>query len=249
MTYQEFIDNIIESRGRFNIPEQEYHERHHIVPKSIGGTNDENNLIDLYAQEHFIAHQLLAKEHPEEPSLIYAWWMMSRCSGNEDQNRYELTPEEYEDARMAFSKLRSEQSCGENNHFYGKHHTEETRKTMKENHRDVSGENNPMYGNGHLLSGENNGMCGVHRYGECAPNYGNKWTDEQKKNLSEKLKGKGMTPVYCIELDEEFPGMIKAEEKYGISSACIGACINGKQKTAGRHPVTGEKLHWKKLEK
>lgn len=62
ITYQDFIQNILNTRGRFGIPEGEYKERHHIVPKCIGGTNDKDNLIDLYAREHFIAHKLLAIE-------------------------------------------------------------------------------------------------------------------------------------------------------------------------------------------
>jgi hypothetical protein len=32
MTYQEFIDNILNTRGRFSCG-NEYHERHHIKPK------------------------------------------------------------------------------------------------------------------------------------------------------------------------------------------------------------------------
>jgi HNH endonuclease/NUMOD3 motif-containing protein len=35
---------------------------------------------------------------------------------------------------------------GENNPMFGKKHTESTRITMSENHADVSGENNPMFG-------------------------------------------------------------------------------------------------------
>ena len=37
-------------------------------------------------------------------------------------------------------------NVGENNHFYGKTHSEESRKKMSKNHYDVSGKNNPMYG-------------------------------------------------------------------------------------------------------
>ena len=55
MTYNEFIDNILKSRGRFCCGD-EYHERHHIVPKCMGGTNDKENLIDLFAKEHYVAH-------------------------------------------------------------------------------------------------------------------------------------------------------------------------------------------------
>ena len=59
MTYLEFIDNILKTRGRFACG-NEYHERHHIVPRCMNGADDEINLIDLYAREHYEAHRLLA---------------------------------------------------------------------------------------------------------------------------------------------------------------------------------------------
>lgn len=31
-----------------------YFEKHHILPKSLGGTNDKENLVKLTAREHFI---------------------------------------------------------------------------------------------------------------------------------------------------------------------------------------------------
>ena len=49
-------------------------------------------------------------------------------------------------------KRQSEYMIGENNPFYGKHHSEETKKKIKQNHikNKVSvGENNPMYGKKH----------------------------------------------------------------------------------------------------
>lgn len=104
MTYHEFINNIIGTRGRFNCGD-EYHERHHIVPKCMGGTNDEDNLIDLFAREHFIAHKLLAQENPDNNSLIYAWCCMAFAK-NDYECRYELSPEEYEEARITLSAAR-----------------------------------------------------------------------------------------------------------------------------------------------
>lgn len=38
-----------------------YRENHHIIPKSIGGTDDETNIVSLSLREHFIAHYLLTK--------------------------------------------------------------------------------------------------------------------------------------------------------------------------------------------
>ena len=37
MTYKEFIDNIIETRGQWNISKGEYFEVHHIIPRCLGG--------------------------------------------------------------------------------------------------------------------------------------------------------------------------------------------------------------------
>ena len=105
MNYNNFINNILESRGRFNCG-TEYHECHHITPRCMDGTDAEDNLIDLFAKEHFIAHKLLAQEHPENDKLIYAWWMMSTIK--RDGRAYKLTPEEYEEAKIAFSKIHSE---------------------------------------------------------------------------------------------------------------------------------------------
>ncbi len=105
MTYQEFINNILSTRGRF-ICAEEYHERHHILPKCMGGNNDEKNLIDLYAREHFIAHQLLVEENPDNNKLIYALWRLSNAD-RKDRD-YQLTPEEYEEARIKFADSHSQ---------------------------------------------------------------------------------------------------------------------------------------------
>jgi len=36
-------------------------ERHHIIPKSLGGANDESNIAHLPLRVHFIAHKLLIR--------------------------------------------------------------------------------------------------------------------------------------------------------------------------------------------
>lgn len=105
MTYNEFIGDILNTRGRFACGD-EYCERHHIVPRCMGGKDSDDNLIDLYAREHFIAHKLLARENPENEKLVYAWNMMATTKGR-GQQRYKITPEEYEEVKVAFSKTHS----------------------------------------------------------------------------------------------------------------------------------------------
>lgn len=38
-------------------------EIHHILPRALGGGDDDSNLVKMYPREHFIAHKLLAKIH------------------------------------------------------------------------------------------------------------------------------------------------------------------------------------------
>lgn len=59
----------------------EYSERHHIIPKCIGGTDDDSNIAYLTPEEHFVAHQLLVKIH-NTPALMYAAKMMTVTSRN-----------------------------------------------------------------------------------------------------------------------------------------------------------------------
>jgi hypothetical protein len=38
-----------------------YTEKHHIIPKCLGGSNEKSNLVKLTAREHFVCHLLLTK--------------------------------------------------------------------------------------------------------------------------------------------------------------------------------------------
>lgn len=129
MTYDEFIQNILDTRGRFACGD-EYHERHHIVPKCLGGTNDDENLIDLYAREHYEAHRLLAIEHNDNKQLTYAWWLMSNMT-NKHEERYKLTAEEYEEVRLAYSET-VKQRRGKLHPNYGKPLPEWHKKRLSE---------------------------------------------------------------------------------------------------------------------
>lgn len=56
----------------------DYHEKHHILPKCLGGTNDKENLVLLTFREHYIAHLLLTKCYEDinaKRKMIYGLWM------------------------------------------------------------------------------------------------------------------------------------------------------------------------------
>lgn len=59
-----------------------FHEKHHIIPKCIGGSDDPKNIVKLTSKEHYWAHYLLAKMYPDNTKLQYAFYMM--CTDKKD---------------------------------------------------------------------------------------------------------------------------------------------------------------------
>jgi hypothetical protein len=57
--YKVWHDNIIANGKKRKLIG--YKEVHHILPKSLGGSNDKSNLVELTAREHFLVHLLLCK--------------------------------------------------------------------------------------------------------------------------------------------------------------------------------------------
>lgn len=57
-----------------------YCERHHIIPRCMGGSDEADNIAVLTAREHYIAHQLLVKIYPDNALLVKAAVMMTMDS-------------------------------------------------------------------------------------------------------------------------------------------------------------------------
>ena len=61
-----------------------YYERHHVVPKSLGGSNEPSNLVYMTGKAHFVAHHLLFKIHGVGP-MASAFWAM--CTMDKTRSR------------------------------------------------------------------------------------------------------------------------------------------------------------------
>lgn len=53
---------------------------------------------------------------------------------------------------------------------------------------------------------------------------------------------------YCVELDEAFISSTAAAEATNTDASSIIKASKGIRHSAGKHPETGEKLHWKIIE-
>ena len=97
-----------------------YTEKHHIVPKCMGGDNKLRNIAILTPEEHYIAHQLLVKIYPENKKLIYALNMMSDRNPlirRVKSKRYGWIRRKVSEARMGYS------------------HSEETKRKISDSHK------------------------------------------------------------------------------------------------------------------
>jgi hypothetical protein len=82
MNYQKIYNQLI-SKGKSRILIDIGIERHHIIPRCVGGNNNKSNLVELTPEEHYLAHQLLVKIYPDSRKLLFAAIAMRRGrSGN-----------------------------------------------------------------------------------------------------------------------------------------------------------------------
>ena len=111
---------------------------------------------------------------------------------------------------------------GEGNPFYGKHHSDETKKKISDSLKGkYQGKKHPFYGKHH--------------------------SKESLQKISNSRKSKGGKKIICLNTGEVFPTMMDAARWCGLSnSSSIGQICNhtGQRKTAGKHPITKEKLKW-----
>lgn len=99
-----------------------------------------------------------------------------------------LSSKQYEKIKLEYSCYKSEDMKGENNVFYGKHHSKEKRKFWSETRKGKGlGSDNPMFGKTH--SDEAKQKLREANLGSNNHMYGKHHSDETKRLMSEKHKG------------------------------------------------------------
>lgn len=131
--YQKRYDKLINHYK--NVITEGYTERHHIIPKCMGGSNNKENLVDLPAKAHFLAHWLLIKIYPTNRRLLTAFTAFRM----DKYGKRKFTAAQYAKAQQYHAELTRQQMIefhknndmsGANNYFYGKKHSEESRRKM-----------------------------------------------------------------------------------------------------------------------
>lgn len=140
--YEKWYVKLITSAQLRTLGVDVYYESHHIIPRSFGGSNHRSNLAKLTAREHYIAHALLWKmQFPGTygSKMAFAFnTFMNKMQKNNPVNfnahnhNYKINSRIYESFRIQYALMLSEKMKGTGNHFYGKTHSEETRRVIGE---------------------------------------------------------------------------------------------------------------------
>jgi len=115
MNYQRIHDQIIERAKTRQL--DGYKERHHIIPKCMGGIDDKSNLVELTAREHFIIHLLLAEIY-NTPKLWRAVNMLSNW-GRATSKQYQRIKENLKHSNETKLKMKKPKSESHRNNMKG----------------------------------------------------------------------------------------------------------------------------------
>jgi hypothetical protein len=182
--------------------------KHHILPKSLGGSNDSNNLIVLTEREHYIAHLMLWKAYGGK--MAYAFWLMSHTLPVQSSRHYAAVRKDL-------------------GHEYTASHRANLRAGARKRYATSPG---TMKGKAFSLTARQK-MSAAKKADSLAiqPTQPTQWTltDARKKQISEQRK----KPVRCIETGEVFESVQAAGVAHGAASGGnISSQLRGKSSIA-----------------
>jgi hypothetical protein len=103
MNYPKIYNQIIERAKTRQL--EGYKEKHHILPKCLGGSNDKENLVGLTAREHFLCHMLLVEIYPKENKLKHALFLMAIGKQKVKERNYVIGSRVYERLKTEYSDM------------------------------------------------------------------------------------------------------------------------------------------------
>jgi hypothetical protein len=210
---------------------ESYYEKHHIVPKSEGGSDIRENTVLLTAREHFIAHWLLYRDNPNSQSRAYAFWKM--CTQHSPkQNRYTPSSRIYEEARLGFREANSKT-------HKGKSLTEKHKKQISDRRKGKATRS------GFTHTEQTRQRISAAKKGTASWNKGIPRTANEKKAISDAKKGvenpKKWRAVQQLDpttgsLVQEFSSL-KETRQYGFCPSAVRNCCH-KNKTRTKQAIS-----------
>ena len=172
-----------------------YTEHHHIIPRSEGGPDNNDNIVALTAREHYICHLLLAKIYNDYKMLSAVVFM--QCKSHSNKRDFKFNSRLYACVRKEFAVKMSIV-------HKGKHHSEATRRKMSEIKR------------GKHCSDETKKKLSDINSGKYNPFFGKHHTDESRRKMSKKVFQYDLNGNFIA----EFKSQGEAAASLGLKSQC-----------------------------
>jgi hypothetical protein len=216
MDYQKIYNQIIERAKIRQL--SNYKEKHHIIPKCIGGLDIKENIVELTAKEHFICHMLLCEIYPKENKLKHALFLMAIGKQKIKEKTYIINSRLYERLKIDYSKM-----------LTGKSQTQETKNKKSKSMIEVWDKKS-----------KTNKTERKNKISTSLAGRDITWADK----ISKSLKGRKITwdrkrNKAIIQCDlkgnfiKEYESQNQASRETNISQGDISLCCRGKQKSAG----------------
>lgn len=165
-----------------------YTELHHVIPKSLGGSNDSENLVSLSAKEHYICHRLLPRflNGAHKKKMIYALYCITHVRNKGQHSRYIPNSNLY-------SKIKNDWQMsikGRTAHNKGVPMSVEQKEKLRQANIGKTYTRSPEYLEKQSLAqkGKSRGK------GRISNRKGIKMTDEQKEKIRQSMLGKNVGP-------------------------------------------------------
>lgn len=108
--YYSYYYSIVDRAKKRTLAKNSYVERHHVIPKSLGGTNEKSNIVSLTAREHLVCHLLLIKMTEgiaKSKMANAAWRMVFSCKNHK---RHKVNSRTYESLRIKVAEAARERN-------------------------------------------------------------------------------------------------------------------------------------------
>ena len=191
MNYKKIYDNLVSSRkyrGEIKRKNDGFN-KHHILPKCLGGEDIRENYVLLTFREHLLAHKLLCEIFPESKELKYAYLRMIQSSHSDrKENRYKtINGKKISYTTKDLEILREESIAYLREINLGKKLTEEHKRKLSKSHlgKKASKETRKLLSKirkGHPTSEETRKKISI-------SNKGKKFSKEHIEHLKESRKG------------------------------------------------------------
>lgn len=207
-----------------------YIEKHHIIPRALGGNDSMDNLVNLTAREHFICHWLLTKmtSGPEKNKMFWALNGMSMKNPFQQRHETKITSKVYSNTKKIIAdecrgkpgtkhseeskeKIRNARAKQDMTNRLGKPRSDETKQKIKI----ARAKQDMSHLVGKQLSSETKKKIGLSKFGNQYAS-GSKRSVEVRLKMSASIRDQG---GYGGEKNPMFGKSQSAEAKLKISQA------------------------------